>query len=447
MLLLLCASCASLPEHSPDDTAVAREPAPLMVPDGSVTGADADRMLAAMAGAKGAGAVALAAAVRQATATPFTIGNRTEPLIDGPETFAHLYQAIAAARHSVHLETYIFADDPLGERFADLLIQQAQRGIEVRVIVDAFGSMQSSAHLFARMRNGNVLVREFRPLKSVWMWPWRYQNRDHRKLVVIDGRTAFTGGVNISGTYASSSRLRPGPKRGVAEAWRDTHLQIEGPAVRLYQAIFLETWVRLGGEVSTNTQEYFPPLPVMGEDAVSAVANDGMRAKDESIYLTYMAAITHARRRIWITQAYFAPPKAMIDALAAAAARGVDVRIVLPGFTDSGLIFYASRQGYAQLLERGVHLHEIRDALLHAKTVVVDDELTIVGSANLDYRSFLHNNEVTAIVFSGQLASRMDEMFKRDLQRSTELTAAGWRKRPVGQRFREAVSGLFRYWL
>lgn len=424
------------------------EAAPVITTQGTLDGANADRKLLAAAGITGdANDLALVYAVRRATAAPFTLGNRAEALVDGPETFAHLRRAIAAATRSIHVETYIFADDPLGNQFADLLIEQAQRGVEVRVIVDSLGSLKSSAQLFERMRVGGVLVREFRPLKSVWMWPWRYQNRDHRKLLVIDGRVAFTGGINISETYASSSRLRPGPKLGVSEAWRDTHLRVEGPAVRLYQAMFMETWVRLDGEVGRDTSAYFPALPQMGGDVVSAVANDGVRTQDESIYLTYMAAITHAHHRIWMTMAYFAPPKPMMDALMAAAQRGVDVRIILPGFTDSGPVFYASRHGYAQLLAQGVHLHEIRDALLHAKTAVIDDELVIIGSANLDYRSFLHNNEVTAIVFSASLTRRMKNIFQRDLDRSVELTAAQWRKRPFSQKFQEALSNLFRYWL
>lgn len=478
MLALVCAGCASLPDYpvveqpvsahasappssvkssdnssvesSTESSALGHSPelAPILTATGVLEGTNANHILLDAAGIVGdAGDLALVNAIRRTTTTPFTMGNRAEVLVDGPETFANLRQAIAAATRSVHVETYIFADDPLGNNFADLLIHQARRGIEVRVIVDALGSIDSSAQLFERMRAGGVLVREFRPLKSVWMWPWRYQNRDHRKLLVIDGRVAFTGGINISGTYASSSRRRPGPKLGVSQAWRDTHLRIEGPAVRLYQAMFMETWVRLQGEVGRDTSAYFPMLPQAGSDVVSAVGNDGVRIKDESIYLTYMAAITHAHRRIWMTMAYFAPPKPMMKALMAAAARGVDVHIILPGFTDSGPVFYASRHGYAQLLAQGVHLHEIRDALLHAKTSIIDDELVVIGSANLDYRSFLHNNEVTAMVFSAPLTRRMKEIFQRDLDRSVEITAAQWRKRPLSQKLQEALSNLFRYWL
>lgn len=446
MGLAVLAGCSTLP--SARDTSAQRR-APLIGAAGQLSERQAEAAIQDTAGntASAAQADPLTDAVRKATDSPFLLGNKAIALIDGPQTFAHITRQIELATSSVHLETYIFADDELGNRLADLLMRKARQGVEVRVIFDAVGSMSSSAALFDRMRASGVQVAEFRPLQPLKTLPWRYHNRDHRKLVVVDGKVAFTGGINISSTYSSKSSLRPGPERGVTEGWRDTHVQIEGPVVRQFQAIFLETWVRLNGQVDANNAKYFPNSPPVGMDIVAAVVSSGVRQRDEAIYNTYLASVTHAASRIWITQAYFSPPPELCDAMIAAARRGVDVRVIVPGFTDSGPVFYAARANYEKLLAGGVHLYELKDALLHAKTAVIDQRMAIIGSANLDYRSFLHNNEVTAVVIAGDLAHTMEEVFNKDLADTHELTLEQWRKRPLGERLKESVSHWFNYWL
>ncbi len=401
----------------------------------------------ATAGAERTAFNKLTDAVREATDSAFITGNKVTPLVDGPDTFRQMRRYIQEARSSVHVETYIFTDDALGAEFANLLIDEARQGIEVRVIVDALGSITTASTLFATMRESGVQLLEFRPLLSLNTLPWRYHNRDHRKLLIVDGKVAFTGGLNISGTYASSSNLRPGPERGVKEAWRDTHARVEGPVVQQFQAIFFETWARLGGEAGADTHKYFPALPHMGSDVVAAVASAGVRQKDESIYSTYMAAAENAAQRIWITQAYFLPPPELKRALMAAAQRGVDVRVLVPGFTDSGVVFYASRAGYEELLQAGIRLFEVNEALLHAKTAVIDGSLSVIGSANLDYRSFLHNNEVTAVIVSESLGREMEAIFSMDAAGAQEITLERWQQRADDQRFKESVSHLFNYWL
>lgn len=385
-------------------------------------------------------------ALRVATAAPLVTGNKATLLIDGPATFAAIEEAIAHATRSIHVETYIFAADGLSTAFVDLLARKRREGVEVRVIYDAVGSLSTPASFFEGMRAAGIEVAEFRPLNPIRTLPWRYHNRDHRKLLVIDSRIAFTGGMNIADTYASSSSLRPGPELGLQEAWRDTQVRIEGPAALEFQRHFLDTWEQLHGALAQRGR-YFPQVPQAGDDLVATVVSSGTRQQDEAIYSAYLAAIQNAAERIWLTQAYFAPPAEMLDALLAARGRGVDVRIVVPGFSDANLVLYASRAAYERLLRGGVRIFERSDAFLHAKTAVIDRGVSIIGSANLDFRSFLHNNEITAVVIGDAPAQALEASFAADTGYATELTLQKWRQRSWTQRLKERASSWFKYWL
>ncbi len=386
-------------------------------------------------------------AFRERAAAPLVAGNRVALLVDGPQTLSAIRNAIEHAHHHVHVETYIFADDDIGRALRELLIRRHQDGVEVRVIYDAIGSVTTPAAFFEPMRQAGVEVLPFRPLNPTRTLPWKLNNRDHRKIVVVDGRMAFTGGINISGAYASASTSRPGPAAGQDEAWRDTHVQIEGPVAAQFQKLFLQTWERAGGRVDGSSAQYFPPLAPTGAELVAAVATSGGDRHETTIYDTYVAAIGHASRRLWMTQAYFAPDPALRRALIAAARRGVDVRVIVPSFTDSALIFHASRADYEELLAGGVRIYEQRYALLHAKSMVVDTALSMVGSANFDIRSFLHNNEVNAVIVGSEFAERLEALFERDLRDTRELQLKSWRRRPWLDRFKEFTSSLFSYWL
>lgn len=386
-------------------------------------------------------------AFRESAAAPLVAGNRVTLLVDGPQTLKAIRAAIESARHHVHLETYIFADDEIGRALRELLIRRRQEGIEVRVLYDAIGSVTTPAAFFEPMQQAGVEVLQFQPLNPTRTLPWKINNRDHRKIVVVDGRVAFTGGINISGAYASASTSRPGPEAGQDEAWRDTHVQMEGPVAAQFQKLFLQTWERAGGKLDAGSAHYFPPLAPSGAELVAAVATNGGDSDETTIYNTYAASIGHASRRLWMTQAYFAPDPALRRALIAAAVRGVDVRVIVPSFSDSSLIFHASRADYDQLLAGGVRIYEQRYAMLHAKTMVIDTALSMVGSANFDIRSFLHNNEVNAVIVGSEFAERMDALFERDLRDTRELQLTSWRKRPWLDRFKELTSSLFSYWL
>lgn len=392
---------------------------------------------------------ALLDAVRIEANAPFVAGNAVEALIDGPATLNSIGTAIEGARHHIHLETYIFADDQVGREIAAQLKAKRAGGVEVRILYDAIGSVATPAEFFADLRANGIEVLAFRPL-NLLRTPlfWKHNNRDHRKIIVVDGRVGYTGGINFSATYSKSSLSKPGPKEGVQEGWRDTHVRIEGPVVRQLQSLFTATWIRAGGSIDTESDRYFPQV---AEDKagypVGIVASDGNDASEAAIYATYLASIRHATARVWLTQAYFAPNAEFRSALIDAARRGVDVRVIVPGFTDSGLIFHAARANYDELLSGGVRLFERSDALVHAKTAVVDGILSTVGSANLDMRSFIHNNEANAVVVSRDFGRVMERTFERDLAASRELHLETWRSRGWLPRLKETGSRLLSYWL
>ncbi len=447
--LLVCASCASPAALSSRTESNERVKAPVVTGGGVLTPRAGERVVEQRLDDKHdtEHVREMIDAFRESADAPLVAGNRVALLVDGPQTMRAIRGAIENAKHHVHLETYIFADDEIGRGLRELLIRRRQEGIEVRVIYDAIGSVTTPDAFFEPMRAAGVEVLPFRPLNPTRTVPWKINNRDHRKIVVVDGRIAFTGGINISSAYASSSSSRPGPEAGREEAWRDTHVQIEGPVAAQFQTLFLQTWERAGGRIDGGSAHYFPPLGPMGAELVAAVATEGGDRSEATIYGTYAAAIGHTSRRLWMTQAYFAPDAGLRHALIAASARGVDVRIIVPGFTDSGLIFHASRKDYDELLAGGVRIYEQRYALLHAKTMVIDTALSMVGSANFDMRSFLHNNEVNAVVVGSEFAQKMESLFERDLRDTRELKLESWRKRPWLERFKEFASGLFSYWL
>lgn len=387
-------------------------------------------------------------AVRDAVDTPFMTGNSAQALIDGPQALAAIGAAIAGARHHIHIETYIFGDDEIGRRLAAQLKEKRAEGVDVRVIYDAVGSVSTPESFFADLRSAGIEVLTYRPLTPEnTVLILRMNNRDHRKIIVVDGEVGFTGGINISAAYLRSSKSKPGPDRGLESGWRDTHVRIAGPAVQQLQALFLATWVQAGGQVDPSSAEFFPRIAAVGAEPVAIVASDGSDSSEASVYATYLAVVRLATQRVWLTQAYFAPNQQFIDALLDAVKRGVDVRVVVPGFTDSGLIFNAARANYTALLKGGVRLYEQREALVHAKTAVVDGVVSTVGSANLDMRSFIHNNEANAIIISRDFGNTLETVFERDMQASKELTLADWQHRGVMPRLKETISRLFSYWL
>lgn len=376
--------------------------------------------------------------------TPLIKGNRVRLLVDGPATYAAMHRAIAGARHSVNMETFIFEDDETGRELADLLILKREEGVRVNLIYDSVGCMNTPASFFMRLRNKGVNVVEFNPVNPLkTAKKWQLTMRDHRKILVVDGRIAITGGVNISQVYSSKFF---GEEEGRPRIpWRDTDILIEGPAVAEFQKIFLQAWAKQKGPV-LNENEYFPKQQEYGNNLVQVLKSSPGEA-GRITFIMYVSAVAFAEKSIHLTAAYFVPDRQMIEALREAAKSGVDVKIILPKSSDQNLALYAGRYYYDELLEAGVRLYERRNAILHAKTSVIDGVWATVGSTNLDFLSFSQNFEINTVIVSSDFAAEMEKMFARDLAESDRIIENEWEKRPLGTRIREWLSHLFSHML
>ncbi len=405
---------------------------------------------------------------------PLYRGNATRLLIDGPQAFAAMFAAIEAARHSVLLESYIIEDQALATRLADLLIQKRAAGVTSAMLYDDLGSLATAPAYFQRLRDHGVAVCAYNPVNPVSrLGYWGIANRDHRKILVVDDQVAFTGGINISQVYASRSRGSGGSGRSgggsggssgsgsggsstgsfrtafytgseatqaPTEGWRDTQIQLDGPAASRLADLVRETW-RAQGCDGVLPPPAGPGATTRG-DRVALVLASSPAMPDNPIYAALLAAIDSSLRSVHLTMAYFAPGNDMVDALCDAAQRGVDVTLVLPSRSDFSLVLSAGRSYYARLLKAGVRIYELQTALLHAKTAVIDGVWSTVGSSNMDWRSFADNNEANAVVLGSVFADEVEAMFRRDLADSQPVTRAQWRRRPLGDRVQEWVGRL-----
>jgi cardiolipin synthase len=379
--------------------------------------------------------------------SPLTLGNKATLLKDGPATYAAMFKAIGQAQDHINLESYIFEDDAIGREFSALLLAQQSRGIQVNVIYDSVGGLNTPKVFYDRLRQAGVAVLEFNPVNPLAArGPWLINNRDHRKLLVVDGQIAFIGGINISSVYSAGSILKRTPKpTEKSTLWRDTDLQVEGPVVAEFQKLFLQTWDKQHGALLA-VKNYFPTLSRAGNDIIRTI---GSTPDDpySLIYLTLMSAIGNAEKQIYLTNAYFVPDPQLRKALIDAAARGVDVRLILPSLSDSALVFHAGRAHYADLLAGGVHIHELSGALLHAKTAVIDGVWSTVGSTNLDWRSFMDNDEINAVILGRDFAAQMAAMFAADLAASKAIDPTTWHDRPLQFKLKEWLANWLERWL
>jgi cardiolipin synthase len=379
--------------------------------------------------------------------TPLTVGNKVVLLQDGPATFEPMLGAIRNAKDHINMETYVIEDDEAGNRFADALIEKQGQGVQVNFIYDSVGAIDAPRSFFKRLTDSGINVLEFNPINPLTARKgWDVNQRDHRKLLIVDGETAFVGGVNISSVYSGGSFSTRTMQRPEGELpWRDTHLQMEGPVVGEFQKLFLATWEKQKGD-TLAARDYFPPPGTRGREIVRAIGS----APDEPyslIYATLISAIGSAETTVHLTNAYFVPDPQMLAALKDAVQRGVDVRIILPGNTDSWLVFHAGRSYYAELLGAGVTIYERRGGLLHSKTALIDGVWSTVGSTNLDWRSFLHNYEVNAVILGPEFGAQMQAMFEKDLASSNPITLEQWEQRSIGDRVKETVARMWEYWL
>ncbi len=386
--------------------------------------------------------------------SPLTTGNQVLLLQDGPATYQAMYAAILAAQDHINMETYILEDDEVGQRFAQALIAKQQQGVQVNLIRDSVGTLNTPAAFFKQLTDSGIQVLEFNPINPINPLEnrkeWELNQRDHRKLLIVDGRTAFLGGINISSVYSGGSFLRgsrsknnSGPDAG--PTWRDTDLQLQGPVVAEFQKLFLASWESQKGNPLAE-KSYFPPPENAGHEVVRAIGS----SPDEPfslIYATLLSAIGSAETSVHITNAYFAPDPQLLDALEAAARRGVEVTLILPSQTDSWLVFHAGRNYYDRLLQAGVKIHERHGVILHSKTALIDGVWATVGSTNLDWRSFLHNYELNAVVLGTEFGKQVQTMFARDLAASDAITLEQWQRRPLDLRLKEWFARVWEYWL
>jgi cardiolipin synthase len=385
------------------------------------------------------------AVIESVTGTPATKGNKVTLLIDGPATYAAMFAAMQGARVEIDLESYILDDAETGHRFAELLMKKREDGVRVNVIYDSLGSLATSGAFFERLRGGGIQVVAFdRPNPLKGHGKWGLLHRDHRKILVVDGRVAIIGGINISQVYSSSPSRTRVPK-GTRAGWRDTDVQIEGPAVAEFRKLFLETWRQQKGP-GIPEQTSVPARSEAGSAMVRALGSTPGET-NRITFVAYVAAITFAQHSIHLTNAYFVPDAQILKAFADAARRGVDVKIILPSITDASVALSAQRYQYSELLKSGVKIFERRNVVMHAKTAVIDGVWSTVGSSNMDYLSFLSNDEVNAVILSREFAEEMEKMFARDLAESTAIQWDKWRRRPVSDRIGQWVAHLFFRWL
>lgn len=447
LTLTLTAGCSSLPRYVPD---LVRQDTPIQLAGSRGLLSD-ERSRAVLAGLNRAGMAtdifARHLALEEAIAGyPLTTGNKVTLLQDGPATYEAMLSAIAGASDHINMETYILDDDQVGQRFARALIDAQARGVQVNLVHDSVGTLNTPAAFFDRLRAAGVRVLEFNPVNPLEARKgWELNQRDHRKLLIVDGSTAFLGGINISGVYSSSPLGHRHAASGVPLPWRDTDLQIDGPVVADMQKLFMGTWQSQGGG-PLEARNYYPRLPAQGQQVVRVIGS----APDETysrIYGTLISALHHAQTSIRITNAYFVPDVQLLDALESAARRGVDVSLILPAQTDSWLVFHAGRVHYERLLRAGVRIYERQGAILHSKTALIDGVWATVGSTNMDWRSFLHNHELNAVVLGPRFGEQLNAMFERDLQKSDRVTLEQWERRPLMPRVKELFARLWEYWL
>ncbi|AGA59082.1 phosphatidylserine/phosphatidylglycerophosphate/cardiolipin synthase [Thermobacillus composti KWC4] len=370
-------------------------------------------------------------ALRRMSDAPITGCNGTEILTDGEEAFASIFDRIGKAEHHIHLAYYILRDDGAGRRFRDALIRKAKEGVQVRLIYDGFGSWKLPKSYIRELTEAGVRVRCFLPLGAA-LRSRRINHRYHRKIVIIDGKSGFTGGINIGDEYLGLDK-----RLGF---WRDTHLLVEGDAVCDLQNIFVRDWELASGE-ALDDPAYWPPHACTSHERVQIVSC-GPRPGGNEVYDGLLAAVGAARERIWIATPYFVPDAGLTAALRTAAAGGVDVRLIVPGIADTRFVLAATLSHAADLQAAGVRVYRYQKGFIHAKVMIVDRLLASVGTANLDMRSFYSNYELSALLFDGKPIGRLERDFLKDLADSREVTAEELRGLTAGARAGRAMARL-----
>ena len=362
---------------------------------------------------------------------PILEGNRFDALHNGDSIFPPMLAAIRGAQHSITFETYIYWSGEIGKAFADALAERARAGVKVHVLLDWVGSAKIDASFLQQMEDAGVEIRKFH--KPTWYDIARMNNRTHRKLLVVDGRIGFTGGVGIAPEWTGDAQD--------AQHWRDSHFKVEGPVVAQMQAVFMDNWIKVSGDV-LHGERYFPPLHKVGEGRAQ-VFSSSPSGGSESMHLMYLLSITAADRSIDLSSAYFVPDALTVQALVAAMQRGVRVRIIVPGpIIDSQTVRGASRASWGPLLEAGAEISEYQPTMFHVKVFTVDGLLSSVGSTNFDNRSFRLNDEANLNIYDSAFAAAQTTQFESDLKQAQRITLDAWRNRPLHEKAMEHLAAL-----
>ncbi|MBK9607737.1 MAG: cardiolipin synthase B [Betaproteobacteria bacterium] len=358
-------------------------------------------------------------------------GNRFRALQNGNEIFPAMLAAIRGAAKTITFETYIYWSDEIGREFAEALAERAKAGVKVHVMIDWVGSSQIDPRFLEVMEAAGVEVQKFHALQ--WYNLRRFNNRTHRKVLVVDGRIGFTGGVGIAGIWTGRAQD--------PEHWRDSHYSVEGPAARGMQAVFMDNWVKTTGKV-LHGEEYFPDVPPAGNGAAQ-VFSSSPSGGSESMKLMYLLAITAAKRSINLSSAYFVPDTIAQNALVDAIKRGVRVRIITPGaHMDQETVRRASRARWGELLAAGAEMYEYMPTMYHCKIMIVDEHFVTVGSTNFDPRSFELNDEANLNIFDSAFAREQISVFDKDVALSRRMAHAQWQDRPLAEKLWERAASL-----
>lgn len=360
-------------------------------------------------------------------------GNDVEVLKNGDEIFPSMLAAIRGARETINMESYIYWDGGIGRQFSEALAERSRAGVRVKLILDAVGCSQMSPDLTHFMMQNGIDIEVFHPIR--WYTLSRLNHRTHRKLLIVDGRVGFTGGVGIADEWLGDAQ---GPNH-----WRETQVRIEGPAVIQMQFAFMDNWVKSRGEILTGL-DYFPAVEPAGKKRVQVIKSSPSEGSS-TVKLLYTISIVSAKESIDINSAYFIPDRDTIRALEAAVRRGVRVRVIVPGKeNDVPIVRQASQWHYEQLLSKGIRIFEYQKTMMHAKTMTVDGIWTTIGSSNFDDRSFRLNDEVNVNIYDEEVAQKMSTMFHQDLARSVEIVPSRWNRRPMLARIKERLAGLIK---
>ena len=362
-----------------------------------------------------------------------TSGNQVTTLLNGDQIFPAMLAAIRGAQQSITFETYIYWSGSIGREFADALSERVRAGVKVHVVVDWVGSIKMDQKLLDSMREAGVDLRQYHPLR--WYNLARLNNRTHRKLLIVDGRTGFTGGVGIADNWLGNAQD--------SDHWRDTHFRLEGPAVAQMQSAFMDNWMKTTGQV-LHGNEYFPALSETGEMRAQ-VFKSSPGEGSESVRLMYLLSVTSARKNIYIANAYFVPDDLSLQTLVSALQRGVNITLLMPGGkTDSDVVRGASRARWGDLLQAGAKIYEYEPTMYHCKVIIVDDTWVSVGSTNFDSRSFRLNDEANLNIYNRDFALQQIEIFENDLKKSRRITYEDWQNRPWQEKVYEHTMALIR---